>query len=451
MKKRFFWRLSVVLVSAAASFMAFVLPSQASPAPEKCVSLATPAHPGSTQLKIVSTTCSRDKNAESPARIPATTVPLVTFYQNYNYNEDEIGLSDTVYGQFGNCDGAGYGFEDLSDVELAVGGVTSYRLFSNCNKALYYDQTGYSGNFTGHSGDNPNVGASFNDKIYSMTVRFGGWSAFRSSPHAATSYIARCHRVRHAVVCPSRLWDDYIVNPMRRAQKLPNKINDRSVKLAPDFPIYGLTGHVFTRRWADSIKGDRDKNLIGIKLGHTIPNGDSGVLVETLHRGRFDALSPTDQDFDRLTSVAAVGTEEIFNLTCAEPNFRIAGLSKVAMRYCLESARLHADWAQVNWTVGGSKFPASVWHFAGGWAGFTDQIPGVYVVATAINVAAADLAMTPVTDGKEYGLDIDKSITIDSIGGSTGGAQMPRPNVNQPHPDQVSLMADSWFCLFYAL
>lgn len=113
-----------------------------------------------------SRTCSTDRSA-AKLLAPATYTALVTFFEDANY----VGYYDTIYGQYGPCDAAGYGFSDLSGAEFAVNGISSYYYFNSCNTQGLYTGTYYGGVASNTLyGDRAYVGDTWNDNTYSMRV-----------------------------------------------------------------------------------------------------------------------------------------------------------------------------------------------------------------------------------------------------------------------------------------
>ncbi|MER6796271.1 hypothetical protein [Amycolatopsis mediterranei] len=116
--------------------------------------------------KVVSRTCSADKGAPALAAAPAETV-LITFFEDAGY----VGYYDSVYGKYGACDSSGYGFSDLTGVQLGVNGISSYYYYNNCNVQRLYTDTYYGGTASGALyGDRFYVGDTFNDNVWSMRV-----------------------------------------------------------------------------------------------------------------------------------------------------------------------------------------------------------------------------------------------------------------------------------------
>lgn len=138
-----------------------------------CLTMVAPSQPGGRDLRVVSEICSDTPKTNTVlptgVAIPAATQLLVIFHENIDFQ----GRFDTVAGQEGPCDAAGYGFSDLTLVNFNVGGISSYEYGagSNCHVATYWNQTGFQGtarvNFIGNQ---PFVGATWNDDLFSMKI-----------------------------------------------------------------------------------------------------------------------------------------------------------------------------------------------------------------------------------------------------------------------------------------
>jgi hypothetical protein len=79
---------------------------------------------------------------------------------------------DTLYGDWGNCDAAGYGFSDLTyENDVIVEGISSYQTYCGCNGQHLFSQTNYNGDcgIFGHA-TVVDVPWACNDRIYSMRV-----------------------------------------------------------------------------------------------------------------------------------------------------------------------------------------------------------------------------------------------------------------------------------------
>ena len=92
---------------------------------------------------------------------------LVTFFQNDRYG----GAWDTVGGRNGPCDTQGYSFSNLTLTNFDVNGISSYQLTNQCRLASYWNETDFQGDKRSSvRGNNPFVGAPWNDRLLSMRV-----------------------------------------------------------------------------------------------------------------------------------------------------------------------------------------------------------------------------------------------------------------------------------------
>src|SRR5699024_12007348 len=58
------------------------------------------------------------------------------------------------------------------------------------------------------------------------------------------------------------------------------------------------------------------------------------------------------------------------------------------------------------WHIDGRPVRASVWNFAGAWAGFSDGLDTEFVVAVGIGLEPDELHMSAITEGSSYGVDL---------------------------------------------
>jgi hypothetical protein len=117
--------------------------------------------------RVVSRSCADSPQAASLRSAKADNTLLVTVYQDINYG----GAQTSIYGRGGPCDSSGYTLNDTSGANSAVNGISSYRLFSSCNKSSIFTGTDRSG--TGSSvlsGDQAYVGDAWNDNVNSMII-----------------------------------------------------------------------------------------------------------------------------------------------------------------------------------------------------------------------------------------------------------------------------------------
>jgi hypothetical protein len=151
---------TLVTVSAGVTQAA----SASTPTPQNCAVLISKAPNPQSDSPVVSTTCS----AGTPV-VPAESTLLVRFYQHANYG----GLNTAVYGDSGPCDSAGYRLPDLGFANALVGGISSYRVYSNCNYTKICN--GLPGDNYYCSGyrcwDAAYVGDLYNDRVLQMWLR----------------------------------------------------------------------------------------------------------------------------------------------------------------------------------------------------------------------------------------------------------------------------------------
>jgi hypothetical protein len=117
--------------------------------------------------RVVTRACADSPEAAPLRTARADNTLLVTVYQDANYG----GAQTSIYGRGGPCDSSGYSLNDTGGANSAVNGISSYRLFSNCNKSAVFTGTGGSGTGSGVlGGDQSYVGDAWNDNVNSMKV-----------------------------------------------------------------------------------------------------------------------------------------------------------------------------------------------------------------------------------------------------------------------------------------
>lgn len=109
---------------------------------DDCTIVLGPIDPETGGSPILSNSCTTSTSA-SPATItPDTETKLETFFRDEDYGGPKV----VIYGSDGTCDQSGYGVNNMDPViEDLGGGVSSFRMFGNCNTADVCDQYNHAG------------------------------------------------------------------------------------------------------------------------------------------------------------------------------------------------------------------------------------------------------------------------------------------------------------------
>lgn len=202
-----------------------------------------------------------------------------------------------------------------------------------------------------------------------------------------------------------------------------------------DFTVYGLARSYEGTRWLNFFEGRIGDPAWALWLGHRIE--DSGLLVGTLPRGRYDE-GHCASGADCLAQVAFTASFKAVNLALPEPEVaRPAGAETIFVDHALWQSQQYADWPTVPWIVDGREVVASVWQFAGVWAAFTNDLPDCYLVVLGVGGDPDNLLLTRVDDGVAYGMDLAGRLNLADVRDSG----FPRPNYDSFHPDQTALFS----------
>ncbi|WP_116044214.1 hypothetical protein [Amycolatopsis palatopharyngis] len=211
-----------------------------------------------------------------------------------------------------------------------------------------------------------------------------------------------------------------------------------------DFPIYGLDWGWRGPRWLDFFEGRPGEPVWALWLGHREEGGEHGVRVGTLPRDRYDsALSP--RSGDPLVAVAFSAAFGLINLTLPDGSVpRPDGLIPAMVEHAEEQAKRHAQWPRVAWDIGGRWAQASIWSFAGAWAGFTDLLDDAYLVAIGIGVQPEGMRLVPVgSNAKNYGIDLAAPLDATELARQRHvrpDTWLPPPRRDAFHADQLALV-----------
>lgn len=115
-----------------------------------CTTVVAPVAPGEKSSRVLHQSCTTETLAASAQRRadkrgPLDSTLLVVFWEEVDFGGDE----SQVYGSDGTCNGSGYGFEDMEDVQDETGGVSSYQLQGNCDVSEKFTETDFGGTSSG--------------------------------------------------------------------------------------------------------------------------------------------------------------------------------------------------------------------------------------------------------------------------------------------------------------
>lgn len=128
--------------------LAAAAPASSGAAPLMCATVLERITPGRPETRVATDFCSTNEAAVRAA-VPAASLVLVTFYQNYNYT----GAYRSVWVP-SPCDSVGYNITDNRTRNSDVGGITSLRLGNaGCTFVQAFSQTNFTGAVqSGYSG-----------------------------------------------------------------------------------------------------------------------------------------------------------------------------------------------------------------------------------------------------------------------------------------------------------
>lgn len=212
---------------------------------------------------------------------------------------------------------------------------------------------------------------------------------------------------------------------------------------AVDFPVYGLDRMFHGTRWVDFFEGTPDAPPWVLWLGHRERYGDRGVRVGTFPRNRYVAAK-CPCGGDPLAEVAFSGALGLVNLTLPDSSVpRPDGLILALVEHAEQQAERYDDWPALPWRVDGEPVRARVWQFAGAWAGFTDMVDDVYVVAVGIGVDPSVRLARITETASAYGTDLTAPLSLVELGrwkSVRPEAWLPPPDRDAFHPDQLALL-----------
>ncbi|MFE0022954.1 hypothetical protein [Amycolatopsis sp. NPDC059021] len=136
-----------------------------------CIITVTKEAPGSPEAKVIDNSCGPTREAAAAKR-PAMrrNVLLAELFQHTNQNSGVGGWRADLVAD-SECDSAGWGFSNIVRYNDAVGGISSYRTFAQCNGSAIYSEKNFKNLCGIYSFQwDVNVPWSCNDHVYSMKL-----------------------------------------------------------------------------------------------------------------------------------------------------------------------------------------------------------------------------------------------------------------------------------------
>ncbi len=150
---------SLVLMAPVGAHAATGVDAGIGPAGTHCVIRIERIAPDSPKTRVVSRTCGDTRQASIDEA--DTWTALVTFYQHADYGGDSTDIQVTT----GTCDGSGYDIDNMDGVHDEVDGVSSYKLWGDCNRSEQFTGYNQSGTYSNTLyGNQPTITSTFNDR-----------------------------------------------------------------------------------------------------------------------------------------------------------------------------------------------------------------------------------------------------------------------------------------------
>jgi hypothetical protein len=127
------------------------------------------------------------------------------------------------------------------------------------------------------------------------------------------------------------------------------------------------------------------------------------VRVATLRRDRYAHVRPDPNSVPRDPAFAAMFA--LVNATMPEPAGRPDEYTRRIVDFAGREADRHSRWPEATWTIDLVPVSASVFEWAGAWAGFTTAVHEVDVVVVGSGIAPSGLTISRVNDTSAYHFD----------------------------------------------
>lgn len=178
-----------------------------------------------------------------------------------------------------------------------------------------------------------------------------------------------------------------------------------------EFALYGLAGEWGPPRWLDHVEGRLGWPAEGVWLRHGSPRPrdvhEPWLQVATFRRDRYEHRP---EPISTPSDAAYTASLTLLDTTMPEPSQAREGYADQLGAAAQARADRHAEWPEVSWTLDGEVAPASVFSFAGAWAGFTRAVPEVDIVVVGFGFEPDGLALARVVDASAYHFDADRPL-----------------------------------------
>jgi len=213
-----------------------------------------------------------------------------------------------------------------------------------------------------------------------------------------------------------------------------------------EFVPYGLDSSWTEPRWLEFVDGELGRPAVTLWLTHGTGRdpepGTPWALVGTVSLDRLAAAKAHGTDTEQ---VAVSAMWALVNRTQPNGPRQPRRFYKRRNNFVLESAQNYGSWRQVSWHIDGRTAAARVFDWAGAWAGFTTDTPGVAVIVVAQDLQADGFTLTKLVDCAAYHFDLDapihwpgtpQSSVLIGLGNLAAVQALPRPL----HDDQKRLL-----------
>jgi hypothetical protein len=201
------------------------------------------------------------------------------------------------------------------------------------------------------------------------------------------------------------------------------------------FPLYGLDHEWSGPRWLEFVRGSQGEPIWTADLCHsqtrTPQPGGPWVLIGVSPRSwHCKVMSAPGRDYEQ--DIALDTLLDLFARTTPSIAEGAARTYRAAEIRLIESqAASYTTWPTVTWHLDGKSLQARIYDWAGAWAGFTFDIPGVILHIVATGIAPADLRLAHIADSSAYHFDIRQPIqypeTLQASAVAALGAEIANP------------------------